>query len=111
MAESYKYSQAQGTSSTGTYTTLYTVPSATESIVSSLVVCNQSTSDITTRIALDDTTASVPSGDEFLVYDAVIAGNDTVALTLGICMDAGKHIRVASSASACSFTAFVSEIS
>jgi len=109
MAESFKYSQAQGTSSTGTYTTVYNTPASTEAVVSSLVICNAQSSDITIRIALDDTEGT-PSDNEFLVYDAVIAGNDTVSLTLGICMDENKYIRASSSASACVFSAFVSEI-
>jgi hypothetical protein len=58
-----------------------------------------------------DTTAGTPGASEFLVYDAAIAGNDMVALTLGITMPFENFIRVASSASTCNFTAFLSEIS
>jgi hypothetical protein len=47
---------------------------------------------------------------EFLVYDAVVAGNDTVALTLGVALDADKFLRVSSSASTCAFSAFLTEI-
>lgn len=110
MATAYKYSQVQGTASTGTYATLYEVPAATEAVISSLVITNQSSSAITVRIGLD-TTAGTPGASEWLVYDAAIAGNDTVALTLGVTMDAGKFVRVASSATTCNFTAFLSEIS
>lgn len=110
MATAYTYSQVQGTASTGTYATLYNTASATEAVISSLVVCNQASSDVTVRIGLD-TTAGTPGADEFLVYDAVIAGNDTVALTLGVTLDATKYVRISSSASTCNFTAFLSEIS
>ena len=110
MATAYKYSQVQGTASTGTYATLYNTASATEAVISSLVVCNQASSDVTVRIGLD-TAAGTPGADEFLVYDAVVAGNDTVALTLGVTLDASKYVRVSSSASTCNFTAFLSEIS
>ena len=110
MAEAYKYSQVQGTSSTGTYATLYTTPAATEAVISSIVICNQASSDVTVRIGLD-TTAGTPSASEFLVYDAVVAGNDTVALTLGITLQASQFIRISSSANTCSFSAFLSEIS
>lgn len=109
MATTYKYSQAQGTSSTGTYTTVYNTPASTQAVVSSLVICNASSSNVTVRVGLD-TTAGTPSSSEFLVYDATIAGNDTVSLTLGISMDADKYIRASSSSSACVFSAFVSEI-
>jgi hypothetical protein len=110
MATAYKYSQVQGTADTGTYATLYTTPSATEAVISSLVITNQSSSAVTVRIGLD-TTAGTPGASEWLVYDAAIAGNDTVALTLGVTMDAGKFVRVSSSANTCNFSAFLSEIS
>jgi hypothetical protein len=89
---------------------LYSTPAATEAIISSIVICNQASSDVTVRIGLD-TAEGTPGTSEFLVYDAVIAGNDTVSLTLGITLDASKFIRVSSSADTCSFSAFVSEIS
>jgi len=79
-------------------------------VISSLVICNQSSSAITVRVGLD-ATAGTPGASEFLVYDASVAGNDTIALTLGITMDAGKFIRVSSSANTIAFSAFLSEIS
>jgi hypothetical protein len=109
MATTYKYSQVQGTASTGTYANLYTTPAGTQAVISSIVICNQSSSDVTVRIGLT-TSASTPTAAQFLAYDAVVAGNDTVALTLGVTMDASKFIRISSSATTCSFSAFVSEI-
>lgn len=109
MATAYKYSQVQGTVNTSTYATLYTTPASTEAIISSLVICNQSSSSVTIRIGLD-ATEGTPGSDEWLVYDAAVAGNDTIALTLGIAMDASKYLRVSSSADTCTFTAFLSEI-
>ena len=110
MATAYKYAQVQGTASTGTYATLYTTPAATEAVISSIVITNQSSSAVTVRIGLD-TTAGTPGASEWLVYDAAIAGNDTVALTLGVTLDASKFVRVSSSANTCNFSAFLSEIS
>ena len=110
MPTAYKYSQVQGTASTGTYATLYTTPSATEAVISSIVITNQASSSVTVRIGMD-TTAGTPGASEWLVYDAVVAGNDTVALTLGVTMPASQYIRVSSSANTCNFSAFLSEIS
>jgi hypothetical protein len=45
------------------------------------------------------------------VYDATIAGNDTVALTLGITLQDSRYIRVSSSADTVTFSAMVAEIS
>ena len=109
MATAYKYSQVQGTASTGTYVTLYTTPTSTSAVISSIVICNQTASELTVRIGLT-TTAGTPTSAQFLVFDAVVAGNDTVSLTLGVTMDASKFLRVSSSANTCSFSAFVSEI-
>ena len=110
MATAYKYAQVQGTASTGTYATLYTTPAATQAVISSLVITNQSSSTLTVRIGLD-TTAGTPGASEWLLYDAIVSGNDTVALTLGVTLDASKFVRVSSSADTCNFTAFLSEIS
>tara|TARA_Y100000385_G_scaffold100313_2_gene103697 strand:+ start:19736 stop:20068 length:333 start_codon:yes stop_codon:yes gene_type:complete len=109
MATAYKYAQVQGTAAVGTFATLYTTPGSTEAVISSLVICNQSSSAITVRIGLD-ATEGTPGADEFLVYDASVAGNDTVALTLGITMPASKYLRVSSSANTIAFSAFLSEI-
>jgi len=109
MAEAYKYSQVQGTASTGTYVTLYNTGASASAVVSSLVICNQSSSGVTVRIGLT-TSAGTPTAAQFLVHDFVVSGNDTVSLTLGITLDASKFIRVSSSANTCSFTSFVSEI-
>lgn len=109
MPTAYKFSQVQGTASTGTFSTLYQTASATSAVISSLVVCNQASSNVTVRIGLAGS-ASTPAASEYLVYDAVVAGNDTVALTLGVSLPASKFIRISSSASTCNFSAFVSEI-
>lgn len=109
MPTAYKYSQVQGTASTGTYATLYTTPAATEAVISSIVITNQASSSVTVRIGMD-TTAGTPGASEWLVYDAVVAGNDTVALTLGVTMPASQFIRVSSSANTCNFSAFYSEL-
>jgi hypothetical protein len=110
MATNYKYSQVQGTSSVSTYATLYATPSSTQAVISSIVICNTSGSTQTYRIGLD-TTEGTPGSSEWLVYDAVSPPNDSVCLTLGVCLDENKYIRVSSSANTITFSAFVSEIS
>lgn len=109
MATNYKYSQIQGTASTGTYATLYFTPSATQAVVSTIVICNTAATTATYRIGMD-ATEGTPGASEWLVYDSVVAGNDSVCLTLGVCLAAGKYIRVSSSAATVTFSAFVSEI-
>ena len=110
MATAYKPAQVQGTASTGTYATLYTTPASTEAVISSIVICNTAAMGATYRIGLD-TTAGTPGASEWLMYDATAPANDSIILTFGACLDAGKYIRVSSSANTVTFSAFVSEIS
>lgn len=110
MATAYKPAQVQGTAGVTTYATLYNAPASTEAIISTIVICNTAGSSATYRIGLDDTDGT-PGASEWLVYGATVEANDTIALTLGICLDAGKYIRVSSSANTVTFSAFVSEIS
>lgn len=106
----YKAAQVQGTASVDTYATLYNTPADTEAVISTIVVCNTSSTGATFRIGLD-TTAGTPGASEWLVYGATVAGNDSAALTLGVCLEPDKYIRVSSSANTVTFSAFVSEIS
>lgn len=110
MANTYKSAQVQGTASTSTYSTLYSTGAATRAVISTIVICNTSASNATYRIGLT-TSAGTPSAAEWLVYDTSIAGNDSVCLSLGICLDVSKFLRISSSASTVSFAAFISEIS
>lgn len=110
MATAYKPAQVQGTSSTGTYATLYEVPASTSAVISTIVICNTANAPATYRIGLD-TTAGTPGASEWIVYDALVAANDSTFLTVGATLDTGKFLRVSSSANTVTFSAFLSEIS
>lgn len=110
MATVYKNVGVQGTASTGTYATLYNTASATTAVISSIVVTNTSSSSATYRIAIMGSEGT-PAAANWVVYDAAIAGNDTIALTLGIALGTTQYIRVSSSANTVTFSAYVSEIS
>lgn len=99
----------QSAPSATTSTDLYTVPSATETIVSTITVANRSSSSATYRISVSSNGAAV-ADSQYLVYDATIVGNDTVALSLGITLDATDKIRVYASSANLSFNAFGTEI-
>lgn len=100
----------QSNPSATTATTLYTVPSSTDSIVSTITVCNQSSTAGTFRIAVRPAGASL-AAQHYIAYDTPIAGNDTVALTLGISLDTTDVITVYASSANMSFGAFGTEIS
>jgi len=99
----------QSAPSATTSTDLYTVPSATEVIVSSLVIANRAATSATYRISVSVNGAAL-ANEQYLVYDATILANETIALSLGITLDATDKIRVYASTANLSFNAFGTEI-
>ena len=109
MATVYKV-LGQSTPSANTDTTLYTVPSGTQSISSTLVVCNQSNIPESYRIAVRPNGESIAS-KHYIAYDATILPFDSINITIGIAMDASDVVTVRSSSSSLSFNLFGTEIS
>jgi hypothetical protein len=93
-----------------TLTTLYTVPSATQAVVSTITVCNQAAVAATYRIAVRVAGASI-AASQYIVYDVSLPANASDTLTLGITVGATDVISVYSSSATMSFSAFGSEIS
>jgi hypothetical protein len=93
-----------------TATTLYTVPAATQSIVSTLTVTNQTATAGTYRIAVRVAGAALAAA-QYLAYDVSLPGNATDTLTLGVTLGATDVITVYASAATFSFNAFGSELS
>lgn len=92
-----------------TETDLYTVPAATETIVSTLVAANRSTSDATFRISISSDGAATATKD-YIAYDVVLPANSTYTATLGLTINAADKIRVYASSANLSFSAFGTEI-
>lgn len=99
----------QSNPAVNTLTTLYTVPSATSTTVSSVVICNQSSSPSTFRLS----TAIAGAADtiaQYLYYNQVIAANSTFVATVGITLATTDVIRVYASNSTMSFIAYGVEV-
>ena len=92
-----------------TATTVYTVPSATNTVVSTLSVCNLSTTTATYRIAVRPAGAALTAA-QYIVYDASLSSNQTIALTLGLTLAATDVVTVYASTANVSFSLFGSEI-
>lgn len=92
-----------------TETTLYTVPAATETIVSTIVVANRSSSDATFRISISADGAATANKD-YIAYDLSCGGNGINAFTFGLTANATDVIRVYASSANLSFSAYGSEI-
>jgi hypothetical protein len=93
-----------------TATTLYTVPSATQTVVSSISICNQASSSATFRIAVRVAAATLATS-QYIAYDVTVGAADTTVLTLGLTLGATDVITIYSSTATVSFAAFGSEIS
>lgn len=93
-----------------TATTLYTVPSATGTIVSTISVCNLSSVVGTFRVAIRPAGATL-ANQHYLIYDSTLNGNDTITFTLGITLAATDVITVFASSANFAFAAYGSEIS
>jgi glucose-6-phosphate dehydrogenase assembly protein OpcA len=108
MATTYKV-LGQAAPTAATNTTLYTVPSGTQTIVSTISVCNLTQGELLFRIAIR------PGGEalankHYIAYNAKVAGQDTTFITVGATLSAGDVITVYESAADIVFNAFGSEI-
>ena len=92
-----------------TETALYTVPASTETIISTITVCNRGSSTATYRIYVADNGAATANA-QYVVYDANLIAKETIALTLGIALNASDVLRVYASTADLSFNAFGTEI-
>jgi glucose-6-phosphate dehydrogenase assembly protein OpcA len=108
MATTYKV-LGQSNPSATTATTLYTVPSSTSTIISTITVCNQAASAATFRVAVRPAGATLEAKN-YVSYDATVAANDTTALTLGMTLATTDVVTVYASTATVSFIAFGSEI-
>ena len=101
---------AQGNGVIATAANIYTCPTATAAVISTITVCNASSTAATYTIGISTSSATYQASG-YIVYRAPIAGNDTVGLTFGATMDAtNKYLVASSSASTVSFSVFGSEI-
>ena len=92
-----------------TATGLYTVPSSTQTVVSTMIVCNQTASTQTYRIAIRPAGATL-AAQHYIAYDVVMAANDTTALTLGLTLGATDVVTVYASSASMSFHLYGSEV-
>lgn len=102
---------AQAAPAATTETLLYTVPVTKSALVSTLAVCNQAATPATFRVAVRPAADSTTLQKHWIVYGATVDASDSVFLSLGLSLAAGDQVRVYTSASTMSVSAFGSEIS
>jgi len=108
MANAYKVLGQVAPAAT-TDTTLYTVPSATETVISTIVVANRSATARTYDIAIR------PNGDtlaneHYIAKSVEVGASDSTTITLGLTLGAADVVTVQASTTDLSFNIFGSEI-
>jgi len=103
---------AQQLSAANTNYNLYTSPGSgnLSTVVSTITICNQASTAATFNIAIRPAGATLDTR-HYIAYGTPIAGNDTIALTLGVTIATTDIITINASATTLSFAAFGSEIS
>ena len=108
MAVTYKV-LGQTNPAANTANTLYTVPSATSAIISTISICNQSATAATFKLAVRPAGATL-SPQHYLAYDTTVPANDMLSMTLGITLATTDVVTVNASSALLSFNAYGNEI-
>lgn len=107
MASAYKV-LGQSAPSATTNTTLYTVPSSTSSVASTLSICNRGVTT-TFRVAVRPAGATL-ANEHYIVYDSYVNSGDSIFLTLGISLATTDVVTVYAGHANLSFSLFGVEI-
>lgn len=108
MPNTYKV-LGQSNPSATTVTTLYTVPSATSAVASTLSIANIGTALATVRVAVRPSGATL-ANQHYLAYDVSVSANDTIVLTLGLSLATTDVVSVYASTANVAFSLFGTEI-
>jgi hypothetical protein len=108
MATTYKV-LGQVCPSATTASALYTAPSSTSTVVSTITVANLGGSSATYRISVRPA-AAAQTNAMYIAYDVTVAATDTTTLTLGLTLATTDVITVYASTATIAFNAYGSEI-
>lgn len=89
---------------------VYTVPAATQAVISTIIIANRAAASGTFRLSVRPAGAE-QSNEHYIAYDVPIAANDSTTLTLGITLGATDVITAYCSSADMSVNVFGSEIS
>ena len=108
MANAYKV-LAQSAPSAATATDVYTVPAATETVISTVIIANRAATTGSFRLSVRPN-GGTQTNAMYCAYDVPVAANDSTTLTLGITVDAADVITVYCSSADMSINAFGAEV-
>ena len=92
MAITYKV-LGQISPSAGTANTLYTVPSGTSAVTSTISVCNQNASAAAYRIAVRPAGETL-ANKHYIAFDSTVPALDSISLTIGVTLAATDVVTV-----------------
>ena len=112
MAQAYKI-LGQINPTGNTQSNVYTVPASTSAIVSSIMVSNPTSANVTYSLIVVPTASyTAPAATKyFLARGAAIPPNDVISINLGLTLPATTILAANASSSSLSFSAFGVEIS
>lgn len=104
---------AQSAPGSGTIANVYTVPAGTNTIISTLMVCNRSSGNASYNIAIQPGGAAL-ANQHYIAFNSLVPANDSIALTVGMSLAATDNIAVQANTTGVNnlgFTIFGTEIS
>jgi hypothetical protein len=108
MTTTYKVLGQMATTA-NTLATVYTVPSATQSVLSTVTICNTNNANANIRLAVCPANATTEN-KHYVVYDNQLRNNDTLTLTLGVTLATTDTVRAYANLANVSVNVFGSEI-
>ncbi len=108
MASAYKV-LGQANPLVTTLTALYTVPGATSTVVSGIIITNRSATPTSFRISIQIAGAA-DNLKQYIAYDVPIVANDVVDYTTGITLATTDVVMVYATLATLSFSLFGEEI-
>lgn len=99
----------QSSPAAATQVDLYTVPAATQTVVSTLHVCNQNAAKVKVRARVR-VNGAANATSQYLVFDLSVLGNDFATFTLGMTLGAADVVSVQSDTTLTAFSLFGTEV-
>jgi hypothetical protein len=92
-----------------TLTRLYQVPASNSAVISSINIANLDANAAAFSIAANLAGVATANAN-YLAWRVAIPGNDSIALSLGVTLNASSHLSVNSNTSTLTFSAFGTEM-
>lgn len=99
----------QTQSAAATDATLYTVPAATDTVISSIVMCETNGAVAKVKVTIDAAGGAVTAAAKSIAWSMPVAANDTAVLQFGGTLAAGTTVVVQSDTGKVTFTLYGQE--